>query len=62
MSILIKGMEMPTSCSFCQMLEGDRMDGLCHAASKWLDDDEFWTWYVLPRNRSRYGRAMGRYT
>ena len=48
MSILIKGMKMPTSCSVCPMLEGDRMDGLCHAASKWLDDDEHWTWYVYP--------------
>ena len=48
MSVLIKGMEMPTSCSVCPMLEGDRMDGLCHAASKWLDDDEHWTWYVYP--------------
>lgn len=48
MSILIKGMEMPTSCSVCPMLEGDRMDGLCHAASRWLDDDEYWTWYVYP--------------
>ena len=48
MSILIKGMEMPTSCSVCPMLEGDNMDGLCHAASKWLDDDEHWTWYVYP--------------
>lgn len=24
------------------------MDGLCHAASRWLDDDEYWTWYVYP--------------
>lgn len=48
MSVLIKGMEMPTSCSVCPMLEGERMDGLCHAASKWLDDDEHWTWYVYP--------------
>lgn len=48
MSVYIKGMEMPTSCSVCPMLEGDRMDGLCHAASKWLDDDEHWTWYVYP--------------
>lgn len=48
MSILIKGMEIPPSCSRCLMLEGDRMDGLCHAASRWLDDDEFWTWYVYP--------------
>ena len=48
MSILIKGMEMPTSCSRCPMLEGDRLDGLCHAASKWLDDDEHWTWYAYP--------------
>lgn len=48
MSVLIKGMEMPTSCSRCPMLEGDRLDGLCHAASKWLDDDEHWAWYVYP--------------
>ena len=48
MSVYIPGIEMPTSCSRCPMLEGDRMDGLCHAASRWLDDDEFWTWYVYP--------------
>ena len=48
MSVLITGMEMPKSCSVCPMLEGDRMDGLCHAASKWLDDDEHWTWYAYP--------------
>ena len=48
MSVYIKGMEMPKSCSVCPMLEGDGMDGLCHAASKWLDDDEHWTWYVYP--------------
>ncbi len=48
MSILINGMEMPTSCARCPMLEGDRFDGMCHAASKWLDDDEFWEWFVYP--------------
>ena len=48
MSILIKGVEMPTSCARCPMLEGDRLDGLCHAASRWLDDDEYWKWYVYP--------------
>jgi len=48
MSLLIKGMEMPKSCSVCPMLEGESMDGLCHAANKWLDDDEHWTWYVYP--------------
>lgn len=48
MSVLIKGMEMPTSCARCPMLEGDRFDGMCHAASKWLDDDEFWEWFVYP--------------
>ena len=48
MGVYIKNMEMPQSCSACPMLEGDRMDGLCHAASKWLDDDEHWTWYVYP--------------
>ena len=47
MSVLIN-MEMPTSCSNCPMLEGDALDGLCHAASRWLDDDVFWTWYVYP--------------
>ena len=46
MSVLIHWLEMPTSCSACPMLEGDRMDGLCHAANKWLDDDEYWTWYA----------------
>ena len=46
--VLIKNMKMPTSCSVCPMLEGDSMDGLCHAASKWLDDDKHWTWYVYP--------------
>ena len=40
MSVLIK-MDMPKSCSECQLLEGDQMDGLCHAANKWLDDDYF---------------------
>ena len=48
MSVLIKGMKMPTSCARCPMLDGDRLDGLCHAASRWLDDDEYWTWYVYP--------------
>jgi len=48
MSVFITGMKMPKSCSDCPMLEGDKMDGLCHAASKWLDDDEHWTWYVYP--------------
>lgn len=48
MSILIKGMEMPTDCNTCPMLEGDRLDGLCHAASRWLDDDEYWRWYLYP--------------
>lgn len=48
MGVYIKEMDMPKSCADCPMLEGDRMDGLCHAASKWLDDDERWTWYVYP--------------
>lgn len=48
MSVLIKGMEMPTRCSACPMLEGESYGGLCHAANKWLDDDEFWTWFVYP--------------
>ena len=47
MSVYIN-MEMPTSCSVCPMLEGDRLDGLCHAASRWLDDEEYWTWYIYP--------------
>ena len=41
-------MEMPTMCSRCPMLGGDRDDGLCHAASRWLDDDEYWRWYQYP--------------
>lgn len=45
MSVLIKNMEMPTSCTYCPMLEGDGDDGLCHAASRWLDDEEYWLWY-----------------
>lgn len=48
MSILIKSMEMPKDCNTCPMLEGDRLDGLCHAASRWLDDDEYWRWYLYP--------------
>lgn len=44
MSILIKGIKMPSNCYDCQFLEGDRFDGLCHAANKWLDDD-FFRWY-----------------
>ena len=47
MSILIH-MELPKNCATCPMLEGDKGDGLCHAASRWLDDDEYWTWYVYP--------------
>ena len=48
MSVLIKGMEMPESCNACRLLEGDRYDGLCHAANRWLDDDEYWLWYQYP--------------
>ena len=48
MTILIKGMEMPKSCNACQMLEGYNDDGLCHAASRWLDDDKYWLWYQYP--------------
>ena len=48
MSVLIKGMKMPKSCSVCRMLEGDTMDGLCHAAEKWMDDEDFWRWYSYP--------------
>jgi len=45
---LIKGMKMPKGCTYCPMLEGDSDDGLCHAASRWLDDDEYWLWYQYP--------------
>lgn len=48
MGLYIKGMKMPTSCNTCPMLEGDSFDGLCHAASRWLDDDEYWRWYLYP--------------
>lgn len=43
--IYIKGMEMPKRCNVCRFLEGDSMDGVCHAADKWMDDED-WTWYV----------------
>lgn len=46
MSVLIKGMKMPKSCSECRMLEGNRDDGLCHAAERWLDDEEYWRWFT----------------
>lgn len=48
MTVLVKGMEMPKNCSVCPMLEGDADDGLCHAAHRWLDDDEYWFWQVYP--------------
>lgn len=38
---------MPKSCYECQLLEGDKYDGLCHGANRWLDDDYF-RWYVYP--------------
>lgn len=47
MSVLIKGMKMPKSCSECRMLEGNRDDGLCHAAERWLDDEEYWRWFIF---------------
>ena len=46
--IYIIGMEMPKRCSQCRFLYGDTLDGLCSAAEKWLDDDDYWTWYVYP--------------
>lgn len=45
MSVIIKGIEIPKRCNGCQFLEGDTMDGLCHAANKWLDDDDYFRWY-----------------
>ena len=48
MGVYIKGITIPKGCYDCPMLEGDRYDGLCHAASKWLDDDEYWLWYAYP--------------
>ena len=44
MSVYIHGMKAPESCHECRMLEGDTMDGLCHAAGKWLDDESF-AWF-----------------
>ena len=44
MSILIKGIKMPKNCNDCRFLEWDTMDGLCHAANRWLDDEHF-LWY-----------------
>lgn len=45
MAILIPDMEMPEKCSDCRLCEGETMDGLCHAAQKWFDDEYFW-WYT----------------
>lgn len=44
MSVLIKGMKIPNNCNDCRFLEGDNMDGLCHAIGRWLDDEHF-SWY-----------------
>ena len=47
MSILIEGMEMPIDCRHCPLLEGDDLDGLCHGANRWLDDEYFcWGLYA----------------
>ena len=43
--IYIPKMEMPKCCRECRFLEGYDLDGLCHAAERWLDDD-FWMWFV----------------
>lgn len=48
MSILIKGMEMPRSCNECRFLEGEVMDGLCHASNRWLDDEDYFRWFQYP--------------
>lgn len=45
MSVLIRDMEMPRSCAECRFLEGEAMDGLCHASEKWLDDDDYFLWF-----------------
>lgn len=58
MSVLIKGMDMPISCNACPMLEGNGLDGLCHAASRWLDDDEYWRWYLYPEGDADYSRPL----
>lgn len=44
--IYIPGIEMPKRCNECRFLEGDNMDGLCHAADRWMDDEDYWAWYV----------------
>lgn len=43
--IYIPNAKIPKRCQECQFLEGDDMDGLCHAADRWLDDERF-TWYI----------------
>lgn len=48
MSVLIKGIEMPKSCWQCQFLAGYSYDGLCKAANRWLDDDDYFDWYQYP--------------
>lgn len=45
MTILVKGMEMPKSCAECRFCEGETLDGLCHAAEKWFDD-EYFRWFA----------------
>ena len=48
MSVLIRGMEIPKKgCCECRLLEGDKYDGFCHGADRWLDDDYF-SWYIYP--------------
>lgn len=46
MSVLIKGMDMPTECNKCQLLFGDVNDGFCHGANKWLDSEDF-VWEMI---------------
>ena len=47
MGVYIPKITMPKNCRECRFLEGDTMDGLCHAANKWLDDESFlWHYYA----------------
>ena len=45
MGVYIPNMEIPKRCAECRMAAGDTLDGFCHAAEMWFDDDR-WRWFV----------------
>jgi hypothetical protein len=48
MSVLIKGMEMPDSCSVCLLVSRHNCGTFCRALKAWIDDDG-----EVPRDRRR---------